>query len=254
MGTAKGSIQQRPRSVKRKGLGQFLPTGVQKSYFMLSDAERTVLNSALEKYRPGQAKPILVGDETLLKPALSLMTSYRLVIEEIKDTEAITSYTRWVESVQVRGGENQEVYLTFSPRFKRIWLESKKRLMEYVAQKPANIGLRSQYALRLYSWAKKYVEKGTTSISLEELRKVLGLVSVKDPEGNVIQEAPLPVWANFRQRALDVAIAEINRKTDLKIALDSLEQSKHRRVTALTFAIEAQTIPNDRDAGGEPQK
>ena len=107
MGTAKGSIQQRPRSAKPKGLGEFLPTSVQKSYFMLSEAERAVLNSALEKYRPGQSKPILVGGETLLKPALSLMTSYRLVIEEIKDTEAITSYTLWVESVQVRGGENQ---------------------------------------------------------------------------------------------------------------------------------------------------
>jgi hypothetical protein len=28
---------------------------------------------------------------------------------------------------------NQEVYLTFSPRFERIWLESKRRLPEYVA-------------------------------------------------------------------------------------------------------------------------
>jgi hypothetical protein len=36
---------------------------------------------------------------------------------------------------------------------------------------------------------------------LEQLRKVLGLDSVKDAEGNVIQNAPLPVWANFRQRA-----------------------------------------------------
>jgi Initiator Replication protein len=134
------------------------------------------------------------------------------------------------------------------------WLESKKHLPNYVEQKPANIGLRSQYALRLYSWAKKYIEKGTKSISLEELRKVLGLESVKDPDGNVIQEAPLPVWANFRQRALDTAIAEIDKKTDLKIGLDSLEQSKHRRVTALTFAIEAQAVPNDRNTGGEPQK
>jgi hypothetical protein len=118
---------------------------------MLSDAERDVLNSALEKYRPGQAEPILVGGEKLLKPALRLMSYYRLMIEEIKDDEVITSYTRWVEAVQVRGAENQEVYLTFSPRFERIWLESKRRLPEYLAEKPANIGLRSQYALRLYS-------------------------------------------------------------------------------------------------------
>ena len=72
-------------------------------------------------------------------------------------------------------------------------------------QKPANTGLRSQYALRLYSWAKKYVGDGTKSISLEDLRKVFGLESVKDADGNVIKGAPLPVWANFQQRALDVA-------------------------------------------------
>jgi len=43
--------------VTRKGLGEFLPTSVQKSYFMLSDAERAVLNSALEKYRQVSLNP-----------------------------------------------------------------------------------------------------------------------------------------------------------------------------------------------------
>jgi plasmid replication initiation protein len=73
---------------------------------------------------------------------------------------------------------------------------------------------------------------------------VLGLESVKDAEGNVIQEAPLPVWANFRQRALDTAIAEINRKTDLNIELESLVRSKHRRVTTVIFAIREQPVPD----------
>jgi hypothetical protein len=90
----KGSIQQRlSRSAKRKGLEKFLPTSVQKSYFMLSDAERDVLNRALEKYRAGQSEPILVGGENVLKPALRLMSSYRLVIEEVTDAEVITNYT-----------------------------------------------------------------------------------------------------------------------------------------------------------------
>ena len=213
-------------------------------YFMLSDAERNVLNIGLQKYQAGQSEPILIGGENLLKPALRLMSIYRLRMEEIKGAEVVTSYTRWLECVQARGAENQEVYLTFSPSFERIWLESKKRLPEYVSQKPANLRLRSQYSIRLYGWAKKYATSGTKRISLEQLRKVLGLESVQDAEGNIIQEAPLPVWANFRQRALDTAIAEITKKTDLKIALESLEQSKYRRVTALTFAIETQAIPN----------
>ena len=57
--------------------------------------------------------------------------TYRLVIDEIKDAQAITSYTRWVDAVQVGGAEDQEVYLTFSPRFAHFWLKSKKRLLEY---------------------------------------------------------------------------------------------------------------------------
>jgi len=63
------------------------------------------------------------------------MSDYRLRIDEIKGCEVVTSYTRWLESVEVRGSENQEIYLTFSPNFERIWLESKKHLPEYVAEK-----------------------------------------------------------------------------------------------------------------------
>jgi plasmid replication initiation protein len=191
-----------------------------------------------------QSEPILVGGEKLLKPALRLMSFHRLRIEEIKDAEVITSYTRWVDAVQVRGAEDQEVFLTFSPRFEHVWLESKKRLMGYVSQKPANIGLRSQYALRLYTWAKKYVTAGIKRIAVEQLREVLGLESVKDEGGNIIQEAPLQVWANFRQRALDTAIVEITKKTDISIQIESLERSKHRRVTSVTFAIEEQAMPD----------
>ena len=203
-----------------------------------------MLNLALSKYRPGQSEPILVGGEKLLKPALKLMSLYRLRIDAIKEDAVVTIHTRWLEAVIVKGTENPEVYVTFSPLFERIWLESKKRLPEYVAKEPANIGLRSQYSIRLYAWAKKYASVGKKRISLEDLRKVLGLESVKDEEGNVIQEPPLPVWANFRQRGLDVAILEINKKTDLKIVLVSLERSKHRRVTAVTFSIEEQPVPD----------
>jgi plasmid replication initiation protein len=147
------------------------------------------------------------------------------------------------------GGETQEVYLTFSPRFEHIWLESKRRLLEYVAQKPANIGLRSQYAPRLYESVKNQLSVGTKRITLEQLRTVLGLDSVKDADREVIKEAPLAVWANLRQRALDTAISEINAKTDLNIAIESIERAAHRRVTALIFAIKARTVSKGKPAG-----
>jgi hypothetical protein len=109
------------------------------------------------------------------------LADYRLVIQDVTGAEVFTSYTRWLECVQVKEGPEQEVYVTFSPRFERIWLESKKRLPDYMEQKPGNAGLRSQYALRLYGWAKKYAEDEAKTISLEELCRVFGLESVKDP-------------------------------------------------------------------------
>ena len=160
MVTAKKPMHRGSRKVVTdKGLDQFLPTAIQKSYFTLSDAERGILNTALAKYRAGQAEPILVGGMKVLKPALRLMVYYRLKIEEVIDGQAVTSYTRWVDAVQVRGSENQEVYLTFSPRFEHIWLASKKRLLDSLAQKPAAIGLRSKYAIRLYTWVKTTAQR-----------------------------------------------------------------------------------------------
>jgi plasmid replication initiation protein len=247
MVTAKSSIQRRlPDSIVDRGLEESLPIGVQKGYLMLTELERNLLNLALEKYRPGHGEPIFVGGQKILKPALRLAANYRLVIEEIKDSEVITSYTRWVETVQVRGTENPEVYLAFNPRFEHIWLELKKLLPRYLAERPAKLRLRSQYSLRLYNWAKRYATVGSKRVSLERLRKVLGLESIRDAAGNMIQEAPLPVWANLRQRALDTAIAEINKKTDLRISLEELGRSRHRRITTLTFAIKVQQLQNGK--------
>ena len=252
MATAKSSIQRLPDSVIDKGLEESLPIGVQKSYFMLTEAERNLLNFALEKYRPSENEPILVGGQRILKPALRLAANYRLVIEEIKGSQAITSYTRWVDAVQVRGTENPEIYLTFSPRFEHIWLELKKLLPLYLSDRPSKLRLRSQYSLRLYNWAKKYATVGSKRVTLDRLRKVLGLESIRDADGNMIQEAPLPVWANLRQRALDTAIAEINKKTDLLISLEELGRSRHRRITTLTFAIKAQELHNGAKKGSGP--
>ncbi len=75
---------------------------------MLSRSERAVLDTALRKYRPGRSDLIAVGGIAQLKPALRLMMDYRLVIEELNGAEMLTSYTRWLECVQVKEGPEHE--------------------------------------------------------------------------------------------------------------------------------------------------
>jgi hypothetical protein len=63
-------------------------------------------------------------------------------------------------------------------------------------------------------------------------------VANKDP-AQFLPTSVQKSWANFHQRALDVAMTEINRKTDLRVELESLERSAQRRVTTLSFSIKA---------------
>jgi hypothetical protein len=99
-----------------------------------------------------------------------------------RDPKSKVDSDDWTESAPTFATAVAEHLHAFNERMndsiafrERIWLESKKRL-KYADQKSANIGLRSTYALRLYGWAKKYVSVGTKSISLEQLRKVRGLL------------------------------------------------------------------------------
>ena len=73
-----------------------------------------------------------------------------------------TSYTRWLEAVQVK---DESVSVTLNPRFKRIWLEVKKRLIDSVEQ-TANPGFRSQYAIRFFGG-----QKGTSEPRVFQLTR-----------------------------------------------------------------------------------
>jgi hypothetical protein len=105
--------------VPKSDPAQYLPTSVQKSYFMLPRPTRAVLDTALQKYRSGQTEPVLVGGINLLKPALRLITDYRLGIQEVAAAEVMTSYTRWLQCVQVKEGPEPEVYVWVPARFAR---------------------------------------------------------------------------------------------------------------------------------------
>jgi hypothetical protein len=40
-----------------------------------------------------------------------------------------------------------------------------------------------------------------------------------------------------------VAILEINKKTDIKISVESIERAKHRRVATVIFSMKEQRVP-----------
>ena len=102
-----------------------------------------------------------------------------------------------------------------------------------------SVRLKSQYSSRLYQWAKQYVAVGYKRVSLATLRKVLGLEDIKDSSGRVVQERQLQLWANVKQRALDHALKEINKESDIQLELEFTGRGPFRKVLSLGFRIRA---------------
>jgi hypothetical protein len=66
----------------------------------------------------------------------------------------------------------------------------------------------------------------------------LGLEDVKDNSGRVVQDAPLELWANVKQRALDHALKEINKQSDVQLEIEFVGGA-FRKVLSLGFRITA---------------
>jgi plasmid replication initiation protein len=78
------------------------------------------------------------------------------------------------------------------------------------------------------------------------LRKILGLEDIKDSSGRVVQQAPLELWANVKQWALDHALKEINKHSDTQLELEFTGRRAYRKVLSLGFRI---TAPRPNSTG-----
>jgi hypothetical protein len=96
--------------------------------------------------------------------------------------------------------------------------------------------LRSSYAIRLYQWAKRWEFRKNMEISVQELRNVLGTNNGPDGHGTKLN---LGAYADFKRRAINPAVAEINEKTDLTVSFRELKAKGSKAFERLAFSIRA---------------
>lgn len=218
--------------------------GILASFTKLPQAERGIIRQLLEKVGPQQVGvirlPIPFSPQKVkerrnfLLPVYRLIRYHRLVFESIADGVLRWTYLPWIESItHVKTGEEEELELRLNSNFEKVWLNLKQRLDE------PGVRLKSQYSSRLYQWAKQYVAVGYKRVSLATLRKILGLEDIRDNSGKIVQEAPLEAWANLKQRALDHALKEINKHSDIQLDLEFTGRGTYRKVQSLGFKIAA---------------
>lgn len=200
------------------------------AFYKLSPAERKVVTSILDRLKPGLTD-YEYDDFDSLPAVLKLLTYHRLVLHS-GDKQNSVLYARWLSSVtMVERKMNLRLDSGLLPHLEKL-KEHQKRDAER-----SGVKLASQYSIRFYEWAWKWRHVGLKRISIPQIRKVLGVDEVRDAQGNIVSEKCLVHWPNLKQRAIDRALDEINRKTDLHVRLVAVGQAKYRRVLSLAFEI-----------------
>jgi hypothetical protein len=245
-------LKTRPDSASQSPVTTVEEQGILESFSKLPQTEREIVRQLLEKASPQELGslriPIPFGPEEIkqrrkfLVPVYRLIRYHRLVFDSIADGSIRSTYLPWVESIAlVKGRRTEELELRLNSNYAKVWLNLKQRLGE------AGVRLKSQYSSRLYQWAKKYVTVGYKRISVATLRKILGLEDIRDNSGKILQEAPLEAWANLKQRALDHAMKEINKHSDIQLELEFTGRGTYRKVKSLGFRITARKVSKGKD-------
>jgi len=240
---AKGAIK-RPladSTVRRSSL-PVEERGILESFFKLPRVEQAIIRELVEKFSSDRSTPITIplpGERTetaarrdLLLRVHRLIRYHRLIFETVADGVIRSTYSPWVESITIiKTKEGDELEIALNRNYEKIWRMLKQHLAD------SGVRLKSQYSSRLYRWAKQYLGVGYKRVSLETLRKILGLEEVRDESGKLLQEAPLPVWASVKQRALDQALNEINKGSDIHLEIEFTGRGSYRKVQSICFKI-----------------
>jgi plasmid replication initiation protein len=174
--------------------------------------------------------------QALLEAEKSLFARQFTIINENGKPEK----TRWIQSVEYLNGEN-----ALGIRFSTIVVKGISRIdgnndpfTSYYLEQIAP--LKSRYSVRLYELLKQWVKKKETpEFELEKFRFQLG-----------IAPSEYTKISNFKARVLNVAINEINEKTDFEVTCH--QQKTGREVTGFKFKIKTkkQVIDNNKDLTG----
>lgn len=117
--------------------------------------------------------------------------------------------------------DTSSISVGFHPKMKPYLLDLKSRFLSYEVDNI--IKLTSSHAIRIYELTKAYVGLGKRIISVNELKKMLG-ISDKYKQ-----------YSHLKQRILEPAKKNINAETD--IIIDYKEIKEGRRVEKLNFTI-----------------
>jgi plasmid replication initiation protein len=172
--------------------------------------------------------------EELRDTALSIREK-TLVVEDVLEADMkkpVRRHGSWFEYVDEAIGDGY-VTVKVSSWLKPFLLQVRREFFKY--QLGYALNLKSEYAIRLYQWLKRWQFVGRQMATVAELRLNLGATEI-DHEGKIIREN-LALYKHFKNRAIKPAVAEINAKTDISVTFKEVKAPKSKAVSKIGFTM-----------------
>ena len=179
------------------------------------------------------------GAYKALKEACKALFLRYFTYQEPRGKTVANIQSRWVSQIAYID-EHAKVEIIFAPAIIPLITRLEEQFTKYDIEQVS--GLSSGYAIRLYELLIAWRSTGKTPIiEIQEFRKKLGVLDTEYKQMN-----------NFKSRVLEIAIAQINEKTDIKV---KMEQHKNgRTISGFSFkfkqkqtAISEKTVSPQRD-------
>lgn len=168
-----------------------------------------------------------------------------LVIPDHFDAETgktITLITSWFSDALISPNREGYFAVEISRNLKPYLLQVRREFYQFKLQQVMQ--MKSAYAIRLYQWLKRWQFRRKAVISVADLRGVIGAAQ-PGKRGKVVHN--LVPYADFKRRAVQPAIEEINAKSDLHVNVSEIKAKGSKAVESLSFLI----LPKTNDGAVE---
>ena len=163
-----------------------------------------------------------------LKDAVLSLFERQFTFTELQDEKLKVVKSRWVSQIAYVD-KSAEIQIIFSPAVASMCSRLESHFTRYDLKQIA--GLSSKYAVRLYELVVAWKATGKTpEFSLAEFRSQIGLLDSEYTPMN-----------NFKKYVLDLAVAQINEHTDIKLTYE--QHKAGRKIDGFSFKFKQKVKP-----------
>ena len=164
-----------------------------------------------------------------LKDAVLSLFERQFTFTELQDEKLKVVKSRWVSQIAYVD-KSAEIQIIFSPAVASMCSRLERHFTSYDLEQVAK--LTSKYAVRLYELVIAWKSTGKTQIfKLQDFREKIGL----------LDENEYKDMCTFKKYVLDLAVAQINEHTDIK--LDYEQHKAGRKIDGFSFKFKQKVKP-----------